>query len=136
MNYRQNLLPWALASCLGTCRLLTNGLPAHAGKNLSYDYYHESSKTFKSSSHPEASNDAILGNLNSNSAFPQPFSPGVSSNEASGFEIPSLAKALSNTHHNRNDYSLQPFLFRRPPHGPPLPPPPPPSRPPRRPPRR
>ena len=105
MNYHQNLFSWALASCLGICYLIASGLPAYAGKNLSYDSYQESSKTFSSSSP-----------------------------KASGFAISLGAKALSNTHHNRNDSYIQPALFNRPPRRPPTAPPPrrSPSRPPRR----
>ena len=86
MNYHQNLFSWALASCLGACYLIASGLPAYAGKNLSYDSYQESSKTFSSSSR-----------------------------EASGFAISLGAETLSNPDHNRNDSYIQSDLFSRPP---------------------
>lgn len=114
MNYRQNLWLWAVASCLGTYYLLTSELPAYAGKSLSCDSSHESGKTFRSSFHSEASNDVILS-LDSDSALLHYPSPKVVLDEASGFEMPLHAKALSNAYPNRNDSSLQPAELRRPP---------------------
>lgn len=96
MNYCQKLLSWALAPCLGACYLIASGLPAYAGKDLSYDSYQGSRKTFSSSSRSEASNDFILGSLHPYAALLQPFSSDISSNEASGFVISLGTKALSN----------------------------------------